>query len=143
MPETIRVGSGFGVGTPDANVTKAVLVAPGSVTHAVDMNQRLIPLALTKRTNCVDLIAPPNANAAPPGYYMLFLLNDQGEPSIAKFVKLTTGGTRRRSARRAPGPARPARSAGPARPPKPPDRPKPPVKPRWTRRTARQQGARR
>ena len=91
-PAAIKLGSGFGVGTPDSNVTKAVLVAPGAVTHAVNMSQRRIPLELTKRTNCVDLTAPPSANAAPPGYYMLFLLNDRGVPSIAKFVKLTTGG---------------------------------------------------
>ena len=32
-------------------------------------------------------------DAAPPGYYMLFLLNDQGVPSEAKFVKLQAGGT--------------------------------------------------
>ncbi len=91
-PANIKVGAGFGVQTPDANVTRAVLVAPGSVTHAVDMNQRLIPLALTKRTGCVDLSAPPNVNAAPPGWYMLFLLNDQGVPSVAKFVRLRPGG---------------------------------------------------
>ncbi len=39
------------------------------------------------------MTAPTGPNAAPPGYYMLFLLNDQGVPSVAKFVKLQQGGT--------------------------------------------------
>ena len=115
-PSNIRVGSDFGVQTPDANVTRAVLVAPGSVTHAVDMNQRLIPLALTKRTGCVDLSAPPNVNAAPPGWYMLFLLNAQGVPSVAKFVRLRPGGDAPSKCSIVPEAPGPAESARPARP---------------------------
>ena len=91
-PQTIKVGAGFGVETPNTNIARATLVAPGSATHAVDMNQRIIPLAVQQRTGCVDLTAPPNAKVAPPGYYMLFLLNDQGVPSVAKFVKLSADG---------------------------------------------------
>ena len=41
---SIGWGSRFAVGTPSADVTKAVLVAPSAVTHAVDMNQRLVTL---------------------------------------------------------------------------------------------------
>ncbi len=92
-PPSISVGSNFGVQTPNTNVTRAALIAPGSVTHAVDMNQRLISLNVTQRAGCVDLAAPPSANVAPPGYYMLFLISNQGVPSVAKFVKLTTGGS--------------------------------------------------
>jgi hypothetical protein len=56
------------------------------------MNQRFVPLKVSQRDGCVDLTAPPNANVAPPGYYMLFLLNDQGVPSVAKFVKVVDAG---------------------------------------------------
>jgi hypothetical protein len=83
----IQTRAGFGVGTPDANITGAALVAPGAVTHGVDMNQRVIQLAANRGTGCVSLRAP-SANVAPPGWYMLFLLNAQGVPSVAKFVKL-------------------------------------------------------
>jgi hypothetical protein len=116
-PSSIRIGAEFGVETPDADVTRAVLVAPGSVTHAVDMNQRLIPLRLTRRTGCVDLVAPSNAASAPPGYYMLFLLNDRGVPSLAEFVKLRAGGA-------APDPC--DGSAPPDPPPPDPPVPQPP-----------------
>jgi hypothetical protein len=92
-PSSIRVGANFGVQTLDTNITRAALIAPGSVTHAVDMNQRYLQLPVTQRLGCVDIGAPTTANAAPPGYYMLFLVNDQGVPSVAKWVKLTTSGS--------------------------------------------------
>jgi len=88
-PASVAVGTDFDVDTPDGNVTKANLVAPAAVTHAVDMNQRAIPLTVNQRTNGVRLSAPANGEIAPPGYYMLFLLNDRGVPSTAKWVKLT------------------------------------------------------
>jgi hypothetical protein len=36
----------------------------------------------------LQLLAPPNANIAPPGYYMLFVLNGAGVPSEAKFIQV-------------------------------------------------------
>jgi Concanavalin A-like lectin/glucanases superfamily/Galactose oxidase-like, Early set domain/Bacterial Ig domain len=68
-----------------------VLVAPGATTHANDMHQRLVPLTMTPATGGLTLTAPAAAAIAPPGYYMLFLLNTQGIPSVAKLVRLTTG----------------------------------------------------
>lgn len=88
----IGFNGSFGVNTPNTNITGAALAAPGAVTHGVDMNQRLLKLNVVQRTGCVSVTAPTGANAAPPGYYMLFLLNDQGVPSVAKFVKLEEGG---------------------------------------------------
>jgi hypothetical protein len=49
-------------------------------------------LATGRVTNCVyglTLTAPANAYLAPPGYYMLFLFNNNGVPSVAPFVQLT------------------------------------------------------
>jgi hypothetical protein len=34
------------------------------------------------------LRAPRSAHAAPPGHYMLFVLNRRGVPSVARFVRL-------------------------------------------------------
>ena len=63
-------------------------MAPGATTHANDMNQRYIPLTVAQRAGGVTLTAPASADLATPGYYMLFLLNDQGVPSVAKFIRL-------------------------------------------------------
>jgi hypothetical protein len=38
----------------------------------------------------LTLEAPPNPNVAPPGVYMLFVLNAAGVPSHAAFLELTT-----------------------------------------------------
>jgi hypothetical protein len=32
---------------------------------------------------------PPSPGVAPPGYYMLFVLNAKGVPSVAEWVQLT------------------------------------------------------
>jgi hypothetical protein len=41
----------------------------------------------------LTVTGPPNANVAPPGYYMLFLLNSQGVPSVAKILLLSGSGS--------------------------------------------------
>jgi hypothetical protein len=87
---TFVYGSGFQISTPDAaNITSVVLVRPGAPTHAFDMDQRLVGLSYTAGAGVLNVTAPPNGNVAPPGYYMLFVLNSAGVPSIATFVRLT------------------------------------------------------
>jgi Galactose oxidase-like, Early set domain len=87
-PAAVPYGSTFGVGTPDGDVAKAVLVAPGATTHANDMHQRLVPLAMTRTAGGLQLTAPATTSIAPPGHYMLFLVNAAGVPSVARFVHL-------------------------------------------------------
>ena len=79
----------FSVGTSSTGITKAVLVAPITSTHSVDTSQRYleVPIVNTAR-NQLLLKSPDSAQAAPPGYYMLFLLDAKGVPSIAKWVHL-------------------------------------------------------
>jgi hypothetical protein len=70
-------------------VTRAVLVAPSATTHAVDMNQRYVPLRVTGTAGGkLTVRAPANSNIAPPGYYMLFALDRSGTPSVARWVRL-------------------------------------------------------
>jgi Domain of unknown function (DUF1929) len=113
-PAAVPYGAGFTVGTPNADVNRAVLIAPSAVTHAVDMNQRHLTLPLTRRADGrgVDVVAPTGPNAAPPGFYMLFLLNDRGVPSVAKWVRLDPSaaapGVLAAAAPPAPSPAAPA-----------------------------------
>jgi PKD repeat protein len=75
-------------------ISSAVLVRPGSSTHASNMDQRLIGLCgatspCSASNSTLNLTTPPNGNIAPPGYYMLFLLDSAGVPSVAKFIELT------------------------------------------------------
>ena len=86
-PIQVGYGQSFLVGTGD-QVSSAVLVAPAAVTHANDMDQRSIKLAVTPAAGGVVLSTPADQTVLPPRYYMLFLLNAQGVPSVAKWVKV-------------------------------------------------------
>jgi len=82
----------FDIQSPNAaSIGSVVLVRPGAPTHAFDMEQRLIELPFTTGAGVLTATAPPDGKIAPPGYYMLFVLNSAGVPSIATFVHLTTG----------------------------------------------------
>jgi galactose oxidase-like protein/PKD domain-containing protein len=91
VPSTgIGYGSAFQVQTPDAaGISSVVLMRAGAPTHAFDMEQRLVALSFTAGSGVLNVTAPPNGNIAPQGYYMLFLLNASGVPSLAQFVQLT------------------------------------------------------
>src|SRR5205823_4886163 len=52
--------------------------------------QRMISLAFTKGTGKLTVTAPPHANIAPPGYYMLFIVDANGVPSVAPFVQVSS-----------------------------------------------------
>lgn len=93
-PDTLKYGA---EGTAVLNNTNKpgslVLIKLSSGTHSFDFGQRLAdlkirPLLSLSNTLSVTFTAPTNANLYPPGYYMMFYVNDDGVPSEAKFVKL-------------------------------------------------------
>ena len=91
-PDTVQYNSSFFVQTPDAaSIASVSLIRNGSVTHAVNMDQRYVPLSFTQTAGGLNVQAPANANLAPPGTYMLFIVNSNGVPSIAPFVRLPAG----------------------------------------------------
>ena len=91
-PNSIGYGQTFQVQTANTDIQSVVLVRPGSQTHAFDMDQRLVRMSFTQGSGVLNVTAPPHGNVAPPGYYMLFILNSAGVPSVAKFVHLSPVG---------------------------------------------------
>jgi hypothetical protein len=90
VPSTIGYGQQFSVQTPDAaSITKVTLIRITSVTHAFNQNQRLSALSFTPGSGTLDIVAPATANVAPPGHYLLFIVNGNGVPSIGNVVQLT------------------------------------------------------
>jgi hypothetical protein len=88
-----------GYGTPiqiatgsPASIAKVGLVRLGAVTHSDNMEQRYIPLSFTAGATSLTATAPINANVAPPGPYMLFLVNTNGVPSVAHMVSIQAAG---------------------------------------------------
>jgi hypothetical protein len=90
-PPSVTYGTTFSVETPQAtNIGSVVLIAPISVTHHTDAGQRYIKLPINSRTaTALETTAPANGNIAPPGFYMLFVVNNQGVPSEARFVAIS------------------------------------------------------
>jgi hypothetical protein len=82
--------------TSTSAISSAVLIRPGSTTHTFDMDQRLVGLcgpspqpACAGAAGTLTLRSPPNGRIAPPGYYMLFILDAAGVPSKARFIQLS------------------------------------------------------
>jgi hypothetical protein len=88
-PAQVSYGQNFFVATPDSTtIASAVLIRTGSATHFFDMNARFVPVTFQQTAGGLTLTAPANNYLAPPGYYMLFIVNASGVPSIAPFVQL-------------------------------------------------------
>jgi hypothetical protein len=87
-PATLSYGQSFTVQTPNAGtVVKGSLIRLSSVTHAFNQSQLIYPLTFSATTSTsLHAVAPANANLAPPGPYMLFLINKSGVPSVAKLL---------------------------------------------------------
>ena len=45
-------------------------------------------LSFSRGSGALTVTAPLNANLAPPGHYMLFIVNANGVPSVAKIVRV-------------------------------------------------------
>jgi hypothetical protein len=93
-PREIAPGQSFDIGADPSRPApaKAVLMGPGAATHAVDMNQRYVPLQVTGQgAGRLSVKAPPSLNVALPGSYMLFLLDATGTPSCAAWVRVVSG----------------------------------------------------
>jgi hypothetical protein len=90
-PLAVTYASAFVIETPQAaDINAVVLIAPISVTHHTDAGQRYIKLPIGSRTaSTIETQAPAHGNIAPPGSYMLFVVDNQGVPSEARFVAIS------------------------------------------------------
>lgn len=89
-PATVAINAPFAVTTPSATAIKKVaLVGLGDPTHGIDQGQRYVPLKFTAAGTTLTVTGPPNGGVTPPGYYMLFVIDAAGVPSVAKIVQVT------------------------------------------------------
>jgi hypothetical protein len=81
----------FVINTSQANdIASVCLLRCGSVTHAFDADQRYVGLTIQSHTaSTITVEAPPNKNVAPPGFYLLFIVNNDGVPSVGSFISVT------------------------------------------------------
>ena len=85
-----RYGQTVNIASPDAgHLQWASLIRPGSTTHSFNTSQRLVDLPITAQAaDSVQVTVPAEPNLAPPGWYMLFLTDNNKVPSIARWVHL-------------------------------------------------------
>jgi hypothetical protein len=83
-------GGTITIPTPNAaNIARVSLIKTGCTTHHYDVDMRLIWLPITNRgANSVTVSAPINVNIAPPGYYMIHVLDGSFVPSTAQIIKI-------------------------------------------------------
>jgi len=85
----IHYAGTFTVTTPEAaTIRKVHIIRLASTTHAFDMGQRLRSLAYQVAADgqSLTVTVPLNGKLAPPGPYMLFLVNLAGVPSVGQTV---------------------------------------------------------
>lgn len=89
-PAAAAYGATISVQTPSpAGVAEAVLVRPGAVTHGFNMAQRLVECAIVAvDAAAVRVQTPPDANIAPPGHYLLFILTSGRVPSVGRWIRI-------------------------------------------------------
>jgi hypothetical protein len=74
--------------TQAAPISSVVLVRPEATTHSSDPNQRLVDVGFTQTITGISVTMPTESNLAPPGWYMLYAVDANGVPSVAKWVHL-------------------------------------------------------
>ncbi|WP_082015157.1 galactose oxidase-like domain-containing protein [Streptacidiphilus jiangxiensis] len=91
-PQDLRLGETARFSTSAAgDIASARLMRPSSVTHATDVQQRSIALPLTRAADGsgVSVTIPQSSGLVPPGWYMLFVVNKAGVPSVARWVQVS------------------------------------------------------
>jgi plastocyanin len=89
-PPATTYGATFTIDSPQApTITEVVLMRPGAVTHGFNMGQRAIYCRVVSTgANTIQAEAPPDGNVAPPGWYLLFIVDAGRVPSTAKWIRL-------------------------------------------------------
>jgi Galactose oxidase-like, Early set domain/Bacterial Ig domain len=88
-PTSTSYGAPMEIATGNpASIRKVALVRLGAVTHSDNMEQRYIPLSFTAGATSLTATAAASATVAPPGLYMLFIIDANGVPSVARMVSV-------------------------------------------------------
>jgi hypothetical protein len=91
-PTAIVYRSGFTLDSPEAaDIDRVWLVRAGAAARGFNGDQRAVSLPFTTAPGRLTLSAPADSNVAPPGTYMVFVVNDGGAPSVARLVRLGPG----------------------------------------------------
>jgi len=87
--DSIQYDTTYEITTDSSNISKVSLLRMSSTTHNNNMDQRCLFLNIVESSGTtIKIQSPKDGSWAPPGYYLLFVVNDQGIPSVGKSVKI-------------------------------------------------------
>ncbi|HZU29462.1 MAG TPA: carboxypeptidase regulatory-like domain-containing protein, partial [Candidatus Angelobacter sp.] len=90
-PTSVGYGQTIFIDTPDADsISQVTWLRAGSTTHTNDMSQSFMHLSFTKTSTGLNVTMPANANLSTPGYYLLFILNSAGVPSVGSMIQISS-----------------------------------------------------
>jgi hypothetical protein len=88
-PGSITYGQRFAVGVNSAaGIQRVTFIKTASVTHSFNFEQRFMELTFTPNAGGLSVQAPSSAALAPPGNYLLFVIDRSGVPSVANIVQI-------------------------------------------------------
>jgi hypothetical protein len=89
-PRSLGYNQHFTISTPDSGtIVRVALVKAGAVTHSNNFDQRYVDLTYQPDgSGGLAATSPPDTNHAPPGWYMLFIVNSSGVPSVAPWMQV-------------------------------------------------------
>lgn len=90
LDDEIHYGGMFTITTPDTDIAMVAIMRPGATTHHTDTDQRHVPLVSWPVPGGYRARVVGDAATAPPGYYMVWVVDNQGRPcEMAQFVRLS------------------------------------------------------
>jgi Domain of unknown function (DUF1929) len=89
-PATITYATPFTVETTQSkSIRRVALIRTGSVTHSFNSDQRYVACTFERSgAHRLRVTAPPTSAIAPPGHYLLFVVNQNRVPSEGRFVRI-------------------------------------------------------
>jgi YVTN family beta-propeller protein len=88
-PTTIDVGETFEIGLGGTGaISRVAMIKTSSSSHSFNFEQRFVELTFQQSGDRLVAQAPTRATDAPPGFYLLFVLNTAGTPSVARIVRV-------------------------------------------------------
>jgi len=88
-PSSVPYSQQFLVKTPDTSrISKVRIIRLPAVTHAFDQNQRILQMQFKATNGGLHVQSCTDPNRCPPGHYMLFILDNNNIPSVAKIIQI-------------------------------------------------------
>ncbi len=86
--EALRLQVGDG-----SRIARLVLIKTGSVTHGFNHDQAFVELPFSRTGNTITATVPDSGGDLTPGFYMIFVLDTAGVPSVAKIARMNIATT--------------------------------------------------